>query len=60
MPSDANWVAPPILPECSANCVGSLTLLATINLNAMTTLLLVTFQPSDVFLTVNGLSLIHI
>ena len=55
IPCAANWVAPPILAECSAYCTGSLPVLPTINFNAATASVLVnTFQPSDVPLTVNA------
>ena len=54
-PCAANRVPPSILPEWSANRMGSLPLLPTINLNAATALLLVnTFHPPDVLLVVNG------
>ena len=44
-----------VLPECSANCVGSPQVLATINVNIVTASVLVnTVQPNNVPLTING------
>ena len=48
---------PPILPECNANCMGSLPMMFTINLNTATASVLAkTFHPSGVLLTVKGSS----
>ena len=58
-PCAADWVTPPILPECNSNRMGSLPLLTTINLNAATASVLVnTLHPPDVPLIVNGAPLI--
>ena len=46
---------PPVIPECNANCAGSLPLLPTISLNTATASVRVSdFQPRDVSLVVNG------
>ena len=58
IPCAANSVPPPILPEWSANCMGSLPLHPTINRNAVTASILgKTFQPRDVARTVGRDSL---